>query len=251
MNATALMVGDHSCNRPLDDGVVYERYGITIVNPNTIIEFLYEGAPPLVFAGPGGYYASIDGKAMRETRIARGMSLKDLASKLGVSVRAVQMYEEGMSASVDIAADIEDLLNNEIVHPLDIFSRPDKGYKIEGLITDKPESDLHKTIYSMFQSAGYDVVPVVKCPFEALTTDKKERIITGIKIEKTSKGMLTKRARIIHSISDVTESESVIFIMTTRSDLPDNIVGIPISGKHEMDDLDTGALIDLIYDRRE
>ena len=33
--------------------------------------------------------------------------------------------------------------------------------------------------------------------------------------------------------------------------MPNNIAGIPIIGKNEIDDIDTGALIDLIYDRRE
>lgn len=252
LKAVPLVVGHHSCNRKLEDGVLYERYGVTIVNENTLMEFLYEGAPPLVFAGPGGYYASIDGGTMRETRISKGLSLKDVSRKLGVSVRTVQMYEEGMSASVDIAADIEELLEAEIVKPLDIFSKPSPPEEAERPEFAVPKGELHKLIYLTFREVGYDVLPVVKCPFEALTSDKKERMITGIKADKCTKVVLTKRARIISSLSDVTESESVIFILDRMRDMPDNLEGIPIIGKNEMDKIeDPGSLIDLIYDRRE
>jgi putative transcriptional regulator len=53
--AAALLIGQQSHGKPLDDDTVYSRNNVNIVNPKTIISVAEQTGNPLVYAGPGGY----------------------------------------------------------------------------------------------------------------------------------------------------------------------------------------------------
>jgi putative transcriptional regulator len=107
LEGSPLVVGLHSGAGKLEDGILYSRFGIPIISEATFGEHILEGVPPFVYAAPGGLYVRLDGELIRQIRQERNISLGTLADAAGVSRKAIQMYESGMGAMVEIAAKID------------------------------------------------------------------------------------------------------------------------------------------------
>lgn len=248
LEAVPLIIGDHSCNKRLEDGVVYLRYGINALTISTLMDFLYKEIPPFVYSAPGGYYATIDGEMMREMRTRQGISLGEMARMLGISTRTVKMYEEGMSASVDIAADIEDILGPEVIRPYDLLSIPSDvdDFPPGEKYMDEP---LHREVYTIFYKRGFRYLPVSRCPFEALGRYDPDKLVTGIE-HRVKYSFIKKRAYIMSTLGSITESHSVIIISKRERGTPPAIEGTPIIEKEELKDLgDASDIMDFIKER--
>jgi putative transcriptional regulator len=138
---------------------------------------------------------------MRELRLKRGISIGALAAELGVSRRTVSKYEmESMDTSVDIALRLEDLFDQELIQPVDIF-----GYD------DPPEAPLEITdhILSLLAKMGFDVIPTTQAPFNAITQNEDMIFLTGV--SKFSASML-KKARLMSNLSIVTMTHSALIV---------------------------------------
>lgn len=245
LGASPVVIGLHSSSAELEDGILYTRFGIPIVSEGTFREQMLEGVPPFVYAAPGGIYVRMDGETLRSIRTARNISLGTLAEAAGVSRKAIQMYESGMGAMVDIAARIEDFLNEAIVMPLDPFAFT--AEVAETLKDFETMSDGDKDVFAMLRELGYSVVPTRKCPFDALAKEDERLLLTGIGDDpKTTE----RKAKIVGNISRVTEKKSVIFIQKQSSIRV--IGGTPLVTRDELrrtDDADD--LMDLITKREK
>ncbi|MGI0148823.1 MAG: transcriptional regulator, partial [Thermoplasmata archaeon] len=122
LEGSPLVIGERSGTGPLEDGVIYSRFGVPILCRSTLLEFLEEGIPPFLFSAPGGLYVRLDTAALRRLRDERGLSLGALAEIAGVSRRTIQMYLEGMAATVDVAMRLEDVLSESLALPVDPFA---------------------------------------------------------------------------------------------------------------------------------
>jgi putative transcriptional regulator len=107
LEATPMVVGLRTRDEQLKPGVVYFRHGVPVLSPDTAMELFVEEVPPLIYAAPGGLYVHIDGEVLEGAREERDWSLGRLANELGVSRRTVSKYEDGMNASVEVAAQLE------------------------------------------------------------------------------------------------------------------------------------------------
>jgi len=238
-----LVVGERTCNKPLERGVVYIRYGIPSINLQTLQDFFVSGMPPLIYAAPGGVYVDIDGDALREARMRRKISLGDLASRLGVSRRAVNKYEEGMNATIEVAMKLESILDMALSRPIELLHLESQNPSSP---SPKPLSPIERTIFMMMIDIGFDVLPIVHAPFNALSQDKTATILTGV--GKYGEHMI-KRAKLMSSISDVTNTQSV-FIIEGASKLL-QIGNTTLVERSELDALeDSGEFITLIESRK-
>jgi putative transcriptional regulator len=245
LGASPMVIGLHSSSATLEDGILYSRFGIPIVSEKSFDEFLMEGVPPFVYAAPGGLYVRIDGEMLRSLRQARSISLGRLAEAAGVSRKAIQMYESGMGAMVDIAARIEDFLNEPIVMPLDPFRYTAEVAK--ALKTFEDFEGLNKDIFEMLNEIGYSVVPTRKAPFEAIASEDEFMLLTGIGQDPKA---TEKKAKVVGNISRVTEKRSVVIIQKKSS--VQAIDGTPLVTKDELrraDDADD--LLELILKREK
>ncbi len=246
LDASPIIIGDRAGTGPLEEGAVYSRFDIPIINFQTLYDYLIEGVPPLVFAAPGGFYVNIDGEVIRRARAEKGISLGTLADIAGVSRKTIQMYESGMGAMMDVAIKLEDFLQEPIVLPIDPFDyRPVP--EVDSI--ERELEGLEREIFSLLGSMGYAVLPVKRCPFEAVTTLEEEDLflITGVSERNRN---LPKKARVIVNISRVAEKDTVIFIdhVKTRT----NIEGAPLIGQDEIERAkDPEVIIHLISDRRK
>ena len=247
LSGSPMVIGLHSSAGKLEDGILYSRFGVPIMSEVTFEEHVLEGVPPFVYAAPGGLYVRLDGDLIRQIREQRNISLGTLAEAAGVSRKAIQMYESGMGAMIDIAAKIEEFLNEPIVVPLNPFS-----YNLDVAKTlrtfDKFEG-LNRDVFEMLKELGYSVVPTIRCPFDALASDEELLLLTGIGADPM---MIERKARIVGNISRVTEKKSVIFIQQKTS--LKEIEGTPLITKDELrkaDDADDVLELILQRERRK
>lgn len=246
LQGTPLLLGLRSGSGRLEDGAAYTRFGIPILSMGTLRDFFVEGVPPFMFSAPGGLYVKLDGSVIRRTREKRSISLGTLAEVAGVSRRTIQMYEEGMGATVDVALKLEEYLEEPVVQAVNPFSLiPDA----DQILTSWDQLNaFERDVFGHLSLLGYSIIPTIRCPFDALTRDKKTILLTGL--ERRSGGDLKTKAKVVANLSSVVEKDSVIFVrqLTMRH----NIEGTPIIRKEELKKLkDREEMLDLISERKK
>jgi len=243
LDAKAAVIGLRSSSKKLDEGIVYSRFGIPIMSMGTLEEFLKEGVPPFVFAAPGGLYVKIDSDLLKQIRTQRNISLGTLAEIAGVSRKAIQMYEEGMGAVIEVAMKIEEFLNEPLVMPLNPFEYSHEKGKAADAMEDHDR--LHNEVFRMLETFGYSVQPMARCPFEAISSDEKIMILTGV---ERYGPMLEKKADAVASVSRVVERRAVIF--TDKDARRKSVHEMPLMSRRELAGAeDRKTILDIIRER--
>ena len=225
LNGSPLVIGSRSRNQVLEDGVAYFRHGIPSISPTTLYDCFVEGVPPLVYAAPGGLYVGIDGEHLKNIRIARNISLGELATELGISRRTISKYEEEeMDASVDVVLRLEEVLNSGFVCPIRIFStgRDSTGQDRATVTAAIPTSTNASTSTStsgqsepgevslLLTPLGFVVVPAKQAPFAAVSDDGVcNTVLTGISGYNRT---MAKNAHLMSSISVVAGTKSLYIV---------------------------------------
>ncbi len=244
LRGSPLVVGERSGSGPLEDGVIYSRFGVPIVSRRTFVDLFEEGVPPFMFSAPGGLFVRIDAEVLRAARDRHGVSLGDLAEVAGVSRRTIQMYMEGMSATVDIAMRLEEFLREPLVLPVDPFA-----YTKEtgDMLRDFEELErFERDVFRKLQALGFGVLPTVRCPFDALTT-RETTMLAGV---PTRDERLDDKARVVGDVSAVVERDAVLFVEVQTS--RESIDGTPLIKKGELRKIrDPDEIEDLIAERRK
>lgn len=244
LGASPLLIGLGSGTGKLEEGVVYSRFGVPIVSLKTFSDFILEGVPPCIFSAPGGLYVKIDGDTLERVRSRKNVSLGTLAEIAGVSRRAIQMYQEGRGATIEVALRMEEFLGEPIILPVNPFSYS-KNVEKELIAFDEFKA-FERLIFQKLHELGFGVTPTIKCPFEALTNDVKNIWVTGIC--KSNKS-LVRKASMVANFSKVVERDSVIFV---EKSMEYNISGTPIIGKKELKKIkDAEKIIELIDERKK
>ncbi len=223
LKASPIVIGRRSAMGDILDGVIYSRHGIPILSMNTFRDFILNGEYPMVYASPGGFYVNINGKLLRKIREERGLSLGQLAKVAGVSRKTIQLYEEGMNATVDSALRLEEYLNIPLIQSIDILDF--KRYE-EERYPYLPED--YGDIYRKLVEIGYEVFLTLKCPFEVLSKDDRDIFLTGV--GKDAKKIKYK-AMNLKILTKILEKDSFIVVEKSRYE---EIEGVPIIEREEL-----------------
>ena len=232
--AITLVIGQTSGASELDPGVVYTRYGVPIINEETLQEFLEKALPPFLYASPGGTFAQIDGPRLHELRNARGLSLGTLAGIAGVSRRAIQLYEEGAGAEALVIERIESFLGDTIVRPIDLFGWPERVPEEAepGTETDEegdraarplqPTGDaLRDGVLRQLDGMGIEVTVTMRAPFDALARTPDVLLAAAGSLRTA-----LHRAEVLHGLARVAEGHALFVV---RDPVPrPSIAGLPI-----------------------
>jgi putative transcriptional regulator len=278
-HASVLIVGETSGAAKLEPGVVYNRYGLPIVAPETLEEYLLEGVPPFLFSSPGGVFARIDGDRLKEQREERGLSLGALASVAGVSRRTIQLYEEGGGAEVEIVQRLEAFLRAAIALPLPLFLNPppaeptaregdrsgseraSQGEESERAAEAPSPTErrrvpstgdsLRDNVFFHLNNTGWEVVVTVRCPFDAFTQrpgspEEEEILLTSVGSLRSAQ----HRAEVLLGLARVAEGHAMFVVResqrrTSVDGLP--LVSVPELRRHRGPD----ELLDLIQEREQ
>jgi len=234
--AITLVLGQRSGVAPLEEGVVYTRYGVPIVHESTLREYLEKGLPPFLYASPGGIFARVDGARLRQLRLARGLSLGALASIAGVSRRAIQLYEEGQGAEATVVERIEAHFDEPIVRPLFVFDAPRRPGPVPSEAQGEREPDrapaltgdaLRDGVFRQLDGLGLEVTVTVRAPFDALAR-AQEILLTGVGSLRTA----ARRAEILHGIARVAEGHAMFVVREQVH--RETIAGLPILNVAEL-----------------
>ena len=164
----------------------------------------------------------------------------------GVSRRTIQMYEDGMGAKLDVALRMEEALGIELISPIDPLSKISDGQMTEDeLVSGLDVSSPMKDIFEHLSEMGYSVQPFSRCPFDALTSDRKTILFTGIgKLESR----LGQRAKAIANISKLLERRAVLFVEERKGKT--SLEGAPLITYLELEKIgDKKKIIQIIEDR--
>jgi putative transcriptional regulator len=220
LEATPLVVGLRTRNEELQPGVVYFRHGVPAFSPDTALDLFVEGVPPLIYAAPGGLYVDIDGDALSDLRSEEEMSLGKLATELGVSRRTVSKYEDGMNASVEVAAELEEIFDQPLASPVDVLGGAEA---VRDELEDPGEAeadpdDAH--LITVLTRVGFEVHPTSRAPFKTVSEeeDLDRKMLTGHSdFNRTAE----KRARIMSSVGHVTRTRPVYVVDSATQDAVD------------------------------
>lgn len=248
LDATPLVIGLRTRDEELDPGVVYFRHGVPVFSPDTAMDLFIEEVPPLIYAAPGGLYVNIDGDLLSEVRSNRKMSLGKLANELGVSRRTVSKYEDGMNASVEVAAELEDIFDRPLASPVEVLDGAEDVHD-GGEDPEEPKADPDDAhIVTVLTRVGFEVHPTSQAPFKTVSEDesRERKMLTGhSEFTRTAE----KRARIMSSVGRVTETRSVYVVDQAKRDSVD---GTALIEREEFERLnDPEELENLIRDRGE
>jgi putative transcriptional regulator len=245
LSGSPILVGQRSGGGRLEEGVIYSRFGVPILSKETFVDFFAEGVPPFVFSAPGGLYVRLDGDLLRQLRDTKNISLGTLAEVAGVSRRTVQMYLEGMSATIDIALRLEEFFGEPLVIPVDPFAYT-KDLE-QALVSWNEFDTFEKHVFQKLQNLGFEVLPTLRCPFEALTSDREEIYLTGVRARNEN---VEEKVTIVSNISKVAERDSVVFVEKSRVRM--SIRGTPIINKDELRKIkEREEIQDLIEERKK
>jgi putative transcriptional regulator len=248
LEATPLVIGLRTRNEDLKPGVVYFRHGVPVLSPDTAMDLFIEEVPPLIYAAPGGLYVNIDGDLLSDVRSDREWSLGKLANELGVSRRTVSKYEDGMNASVDVAAELEEIFDRPLASPVSVLEGAEE-VREETDDPDEPEADPDDAhLITVLTRVGFEVHPTSRAPFKAISEDEgsDRKVLTGhSEFNRTAE----KRARIMSSVGEVTRTRSVYVVERARQD---SVEGTALIEREEMERIDDAEeLEDIIRERAE
>ncbi|MBS3777953.1 MAG: transcriptional regulator [Candidatus Thermoplasmatota archaeon] len=251
LNGQPLLIGLRAGNGSLEEEVVYDRFGIKAINPETLRLHLLEGIPLQVYAAPGGFYVNINTEEIKKIRREKQISLGSFARSLHVSRRTVRMYEDGMNARVDVAFRMEELFKKQIVKNIQLLDKTKKE-ETKHETNDFSKNQQHQstkpfqdTIFSLLRNSGYTIIPVGRCPFEAVSKEREKILLTCV--QKYDK-KLKRKAEIVSSISKITEKRAVL--ITDKKGTKQNIFGTPLILHDELRKIhDPEELLELILER--
>lgn len=253
LNGHPLLIGERSGAGFLEGDVVYDRFGIQSISPETLKSHLLDGAPLKIYAAPGGFYVNLDNERLTKLRQKQNISLGSFARSVKVSRRTVRMYEEGMNARVEFASRIEELLGDTVTLSIDILRKNQKKPQSEEkeikpsysyAQTDRIK-DFQREVFSILKQIGYEIIPMDRCPFDAVSKNKERILLTCV--HRYDKKLLRK-AQIVSSISKITEKQAVLF--TEGEVNRTNIDGTPLIIKKELRKIrGPEEIIELILER--
>jgi len=241
-----LIIGLRSGTGILEEDTVYDRLGIQVITSETFKNHLLEGTSLEVYAAPGGFYVNLDKDKIKKLRTEQNISLGSFARSLKVTRRTVQMYEDGMNASIEIALRIENLLGENVTDPIDIFNRKIPKNQIQPTSVDTEGfRKFQRDVFSILEKVGYKVTPLERAPFEAVSQDRKKILLTCV--DEYNKRLLRK-AQVVSSISKITERHAVL--ITDKDVHKTSIEGTPLIIKKELKKTrGPEELLDLILER--
>ncbi len=242
LGATPMVTGERSSSGALEPGIVYSRFNISIVSNETLADLLLEEAPPFIFAAPGGLYVRLDSELLRSAREERGISLGVLAETAGVSRRTIQMYESGMGAMIDAALRMEEFLGLPIIEPIDPFTfKSEERSKEERGAPDISDSFALRQLSSL----GFNVRPVIKSPFEAVSKNDKALMLTSFGADEDK---VVERAIVASELSRVIDRFSVLIVEKKHE--RDNINSTAVVSNEELKKIDEPEdLTELVAER--
>ncbi len=240
-SASPLIVGKRMQKGELEESIAYERFSIPAVAPRTLYDAVLRGRYPLVYSKRGGLYVKVDGAALRRAREELGLSLGELAEKVGVSRKAIYAYEkEDMEATLQTAIRLEESLQTPIASQIDIFDwKPLEG---EQEYRRMPHGILARKVFKKLSELGLEALGLRYAPFDIHVKEFRADILA----QEASKH-LEKRVETVCKLAELTGTEPVVVVESEKIEVEEvKIVSVEkITKVKNAEDLESVFEIDM------
>lgn len=237
LNATPILIGSRTRNYSMENGVVYERYGIKSITPNTFERYL-GGAPPMVYSGRGGFFVNIDGTELRKVREELNISIGELADFANVSRKTIYKYEQNMAnPSVEVAIKIEKYLDSPLINSMELSTinlkenlKEAEDIKNKNNAENKTneENEFKSLVINVLNELGFNPTETEKAPFDVVAEkyeyeqkyeEYKDNTLLLTNIEETDTVEIRKKAMIVNQISNILNSHSLMILENSSNDI--------------------------------
>lgn len=175
LDASPMLIGTRANKGALEDGIVFERFGLPTVTVNTF-EDIIEGEFPEFRSLKGGVFGEIDPQALRDARLRKHYTQEELGLRLHVSKKTVYQHERGVGlASMELIRKAESELEERITRRVSISIETDVE---EG----NPKNELEGNVARRLKSIGFSTFFVEKAPFDIIA-EGKESVFSEVAVD--------------------------------------------------------------------
>ena len=212
--ATALIVGMETRKTVLRDDVIYERRGLPALNLTTFKRILTNNKIYTI-SRKGGFYVRVDGEKIRQLRLKHDFSLQEVASRIGVSRKAVYLFDQMDQMKEENVKELEKLFEESFKFPVDIF---DWDIELKEIQRPSEETEFQMEIKENLEDIGFMIDWLKKAPFDGIASeiDKKNprpevsALITDVHISPRKR--IIDRVKMISDISRYAQKLSIFII---------------------------------------
>jgi putative transcriptional regulator len=233
-----LVVSERTNRGSLNDEVIYSRFQVPVVTPETFECIIEEEMIPEVKAIKGKHTVTINTTYLKKKREELQLSLERLSKQIGISKKALYEIEnQRVNPTVETVLRLEELLGIDLKVP----------YKMERVERTyiKPKNEFQKKVSIEFSRLGIDNSVITSANFEIIGK-KKTSLITGLS---------NNTVKIKKVVSQVKGLSSIFFsqgMFVAKKSHEQAIDGVPIVLESELPELETSKeLSRLIKEKSE
>ncbi len=155
--------------QPLEDDVVYTRFGVYTLNFETFTAAM-DNHMPFIISNKAGLMASIIGEKLKEKREELGLSLGETSRKIGVSKSMILKYESGQSdISILKAHSLHKIFGESVFARIPLFKEQARHHHVT---TSK--------VAGKFEILGFDADDTKNAPFDVIAKKDQDIILTNL-----------------------------------------------------------------------
>ncbi|MEM0368193.1 MAG: helix-turn-helix domain-containing protein [Desulfurococcaceae archaeon] len=196
----------------LDDDVVYYKHDNVVITPKTLETYLVKNEKPIVACIRGNYVLRINPNKLKERKEELKCSRGILADILGISKKAVYMYERGeMYISLDKGIRLASVLGEDVFEEIDILK--------EGSIENKneeeslPRDQIEDALYKMAVNLKQLFINFLRLPIDVAI--KGKLVVTIVK--KSTNGNEKEKLEYAEKLAESVNTK--IFIVGSLRDI--------------------------------
>jgi len=240
LRGVPLVIGEETRSEKLHENIVYERRGIPAVNLNTF-KSLIKNNELFNISRKGGIYVRVDSEKIRQLRMRLGLSLQEVASQIGVSRKAVYLFERLEMIKEENLSELEKIFEDSLKLPLNIFN-----WEIpkEQIHPAEEETDLQAEVKEYLADLGFDIVWAKKAPFDGITSEiesenpvnEESCLMTGL--AASFRSSFTKKIEILSEFSKLVNKLSMFIVEDGKVPPYDNVLVLQKNILDKMKDID-------------
>ena len=236
LDAHPLVIGIQTRREKLKRGIVYERLELPTVSLEAFEDLIVNGIYPKIYRDRGGLYVEIDSDLLKEARKKKNLTQRELAEAVGVNKKMIYEHEKKqLRMFLEIAKRIESILDEKLIG----IANPLKKFEAHG----KPQDRLEKIVGRNLRKLGFETDFVKQAPFDVFA---KEKVLLISDIEEDRRKML-KRAVNLKDFIYIVKKPALLITEKTKEE---DILGIPVLQRKELEEFESGKELIKIAKRR-
>ncbi|MFQ6020744.1 MAG: hypothetical protein ACE5J4_01835 [Candidatus Aenigmatarchaeota archaeon] len=229
LDAHPIIIGLHTTREKLKTGIVYERFELPTISIKTFKELISNQIFPRIYRDRGGLYVEIDSSLLKETRLKRNLTQRELAEMVGINKKVIYEHEKKqLRMFLAIAEKLEQILDKKLIQPIELL----KKYQEHG----HPKDNLEKYVGKNLEKLGFETDFVKQAPFDVFVREKS-LTLSDVEINKRR---IKNRAVNLRNFINIIKKPAVFI---TEKSKDENILGIPIIERKDLEELERNDFI--------